>query len=56
MIKKHVIRISLTAALCLAVSGVFAAPAKTGQKQGRQADKAASQANRNSVLPANTRR
>ncbi|WP_161563993.1 hypothetical protein [Cupriavidus lacunae] len=56
MFKKRVIRISLAAALCVAVFGALAAPAKTGQKQGRQPAKAASQANRNSVLPANTRR
>lgn len=56
MIKMRAIRTSLAAVLCLAVSGAFAAPAKTGQQQGRQSAKAANQANRNSVLPANTRR
>ncbi|KWR87735.1 hypothetical protein RM96_23460 [Cupriavidus sp. IDO] len=57
MIRKGVIRISLTAALWLAVGLAAASPARTGQKQGtRQGAKPAAPDNRNSVLPANVRR
>lgn len=57
MIRKGVIRISLTAALCLVVGLAAGSPARTGQKQGaRQGAKPAAPDNRNSVLPANVRR